>query len=114
MTSEYTNKPGSGYIYLIILALLIALTIYGLAGLQNPWFVILIPVIILISAGFFFIYPNGSRVLTLFGEYKGTVKAHGFFWVNPFYVKKSISLRARNFDSERLKVNDKMGNPLQV
>jgi len=64
--------------------------------------------------GFFFVYPNGSRVLTLFGEYKGTVKEHGFYWVNPFFVRKAISLRARNFDSERLKVNDKLGNPINI
>ena len=52
--------------------------------------------------------------MTLFGEYKGTVKEHGFYWVNPFYVRKGISLRARNFDSERLKVNDKLGNPINI
>lgn len=58
--------------------------------------------------------PNESRVLLLFGEYKGTVKKNGLFWVNPLYIKKNISLRARNFDSERLKVNDKMGNPIMI
>jgi regulator of protease activity HflC (stomatin/prohibitin superfamily) len=52
--------------------------------------------------------------LTLFGEYKGTVKTNGFYWVNPFYAKKAISLRARNFDSERLKVNDLKGNPVLI
>ena len=64
--------------------------------------------------GFFFINPNGSVVLTLFGEYKGSVKHNGFFWVNPFFAKKSISLRARNFESERVKVNDKRGNPILI
>jgi len=64
--------------------------------------------------GFFFVTPNGSRVLVLFGAYKGTVKANGFFWVNPFFTKQSISLRARNFDSEKIKVNDKVGNPIQI
>jgi len=49
-----------------------------------------------------------------FGDYKGTVKKNGLFWVNPFYTKKKISLRARNFDSERLKVNDKLGNPVMI
>lgn len=114
MSKEYSTKPGSGYLWLVILALLIATATYGLAGMKNPWFLLLFPFIILITAGFFFIYPNGSRVLTLFGEYKGTVKANGFFWVNPFYVKKNISLRARNFDSERVKVNDKLGNPIMI
>jgi regulator of protease activity HflC (stomatin/prohibitin superfamily) len=64
--------------------------------------------------GFFFVTPNGSRVLVLFGAYKGTVIANGFFWVNPFFTKQSISLRARTFDSEKIKVNDKVGNPIQI
>jgi regulator of protease activity HflC (stomatin/prohibitin superfamily) len=50
----------------------------------------------------------------LFGDYKGTVKQNGFYWVNPLFVKKPISLRARNFDSEKIKVNDKVGNPIQI
>jgi regulator of protease activity HflC (stomatin/prohibitin superfamily) len=58
--------------------------------------------------------PNNSRVLLLFGKYVGTVKQNGFYWVNPFYTKKKISLRASNFDSERLKVNDKLGNPIMI
>jgi hypothetical protein len=53
-------------------------------------------------------------VLVLFGDYKGTVKRNGFYWVNPLFSKKSISLRARNFDSEKIKVNDKVGNPIQI
>jgi regulator of protease activity HflC (stomatin/prohibitin superfamily) len=60
------------------------------------------------------VQPNGSRVLLLFGKYVGTVKKNGFYWVNPFYTKKKISLRASNFDSERLKVNDKLGNPIMI
>jgi regulator of protease activity HflC (stomatin/prohibitin superfamily) len=53
-------------------------------------------------------------VLVLFGDYRGTVKKNGFYWVNPFFSKKLISLRARNFDSEKIKVNDKVGNPIQI
>jgi regulator of protease activity HflC (stomatin/prohibitin superfamily) len=60
------------------------------------------------------VQPNNSRVLLLFGKYVGTVKKNGFYWVNPFYSKKKISLRASNFDSERLKVNDKLGNPVMI
>lgn len=114
MHKEFTCKPGNGYVWLIILTALLAVAVYGLISLRSPWFILALVPIILILAGFFFIYPNGSRVLTLFGEYKGTVKDNGFFWVNPFYVKKDISLRARNFDSERVKVNDKMGNPIMI
>ena len=63
---------------------------------------------------FTIINPNGSVVATLFGTYKGTVRENGFFWMNPFYAKKKISLKARNFDSERVKVNDKLGNPIMI
>jgi regulator of protease activity HflC (stomatin/prohibitin superfamily) len=58
--------------------------------------------------------PNESMVLVLFGDYIGTIKDNGFFWANPFYVKKKISLRARNLDSEPIKVNDKVGNPIMI
>ena len=65
-------------------------------------------------AGLFVVNPNDSRVLVLFGTYKGTVKTNGFFWANPFYVKKKITLRARNLNGEKIKVNDKAGNPIQI
>ena len=60
------------------------------------------------------IYPNNSAVLTFFGKYVGTIKDNGFFWINPLYLKRKISLRASNFDSERVKVNDKRGNPILI
>ena len=64
--------------------------------------------------GYFVVNPNESSVLILFGAYKGTVKKNGFFWVNPFFTKKKISLRARNLDSDPIKVNDKIGNPIMI
>jgi regulator of protease activity HflC (stomatin/prohibitin superfamily) len=64
--------------------------------------------------GFMVVNPNESMVLVLFGEYKGTVKRNGFHWVNPFFTKKKISLRARNLNSEPIKVNDKVGNPIMI
>jgi regulator of protease activity HflC (stomatin/prohibitin superfamily) len=76
--------------------------------------VILIPVFVLVAIGFTVIDPNQSCVLVLFGAYKGTIKTNGFYWVNPFFVRKKISLRARNFDSETIKVNDKLGNPIMI
>lgn len=111
---EKIVKPLSGYLMLLIVALLIAASIYLLSHEMNLEFVITLFLTILLLPGFFFIYPNGSKVLALFGAYKGTVKADGLFWANPFYIKKSISLRARNFDSERVKVNDKLGNPILI
>ncbi len=65
-------------------------------------------------AGFFTVAPNEGRVLQLFGAYRGTVREAGLRWANPFYTKKRISLRARNFESARLKVNDIDGNPIEI
>jgi regulator of protease activity HflC (stomatin/prohibitin superfamily) len=114
MNHEKEIKPASGYLMLVVILAFLALGVVGIALFRNPWFVTLIILALVMCVGFFFVYPNGSRVLTLFGEYKGTVKAHGFYWVNPFYVRQNISRRARNFDSERLKVNDKLGNPINI
>lgn len=60
------------------------------------------------------IEPNDARVMLFFGKYEGTVKENGFFWVNPFYSKKRLTLRARNLDAEPIKVNDKSGNPILI
>lgn len=60
------------------------------------------------------IEPNEARVMVFFGKYKGTITDNGFFWVNPFYNKKKITLRARNLDVEPIKVNDKVGNPIMI
>lgn len=65
-------------------------------------------------AGFMQIEPNEARVMLFFGKYEGTVKENGFFWVNPFYSKKKLTLRARNLDAEPIKVNDKSGNPILI
>lgn len=64
--------------------------------------------------GFMQIEPNEARVMIFFGKYEGTVKDNGFFWVNPFYTKKKLTLRARNLDAEPIKVNDKTGNPIMI
>ena len=64
--------------------------------------------------GFFTLQPNEARVLILFGAYKGSIRKSGFHWTNPFYAKKKISLRMRNLNGERAKVNDKRGNPIEI
>jgi regulator of protease activity HflC (stomatin/prohibitin superfamily) len=74
----------------------------------------LIVVSALIFRGIFIVNPNHSRVCILFGKYAGTVKANGLCWVNPFYQRVKVSLRAENLESARLKVNDKMGNPIEI
>lgn len=111
--NEKTYQPISGYVMLAITLIVIAIILFGMISLRLPVFAFGF-FWLLVTPGFFFVYPNGSRVLTLFGEYKGTVKSNGFYWVNPFFIKASISLRARNFDSERVKVNDKLGNPIMI
>lgn len=65
-------------------------------------------------AGFMQIEPNEARVMVFFGKYKGTVKENGFFWVNPFFAKQKLTLRARNLDADPIKVNDKSGNPIMI
>ena len=114
MKNEKQIKASNGYIMLLILLVVIMSMVAGLLITKTPLFVILAPVILLIVKGFFIINPNGSKVMVLFGAYKGTVRDNGFFWTNPFYTRQKISLRARNFDSERVKVNDKIGNPIMI
>ena len=84
----------------------------------TTFFVILSIVLFIFNSifwgGFMQIEPNEARVMVFFGEYRGTVKANGFFWVNPFYAKKKLTLRARNLDAEPIKVNDKSGNPIMI
>ena len=99
---------------LAVVLVLFGAAAFGLFALKNPLALIVLFLAVVLSPGFFFVNPNGSRVLVLFGDYKGTVKKNGFFWVNPFYMKRKISLRARNFDSDRVKVNDKVGNPILI
>jgi regulator of protease activity HflC (stomatin/prohibitin superfamily) len=69
---------------------------------------------ILFTKGFFILLPNEAAVLTLFGRYTGSVKAYGFWWVNPFSVKRKVSLRSYNLNGDKLKVNDKAGNPIEI
>ena len=114
MKKEKIIEPFSGYPILLIELIILGVVLFGLIAFKNPWVLILIFVFLLLLKGFYIIYPNHSKVMVLFGDYKGTVKKNGFFWINPFYGYKSISLRARNFDSERVKVNDKVGNPILI
>jgi len=113
-TNEKTLKPPSGYIMLFVIFFFLIIGVGGIIALKSGWFILLIILSLLLAIGLILVNPNESRVLLLFGDYTGTVKSNGLFWVNPFYTKKKISLRARNFDSERLKVNDKLGNPIMI
>jgi regulator of protease activity HflC (stomatin/prohibitin superfamily) len=111
---ESIVKPTSAYLALVLITIAFfgGLTIVIL--FKAPLLLIIPALALLMTPGFMVVNPNESKVLILFGAYKGTVKANGFFWTNPFLVKKKISLRARNFDSEKVKVNDKLGNPILI
>ncbi|MDI9564645.1 MAG: SPFH domain-containing protein [Bacteroidota bacterium] len=114
MTMEKKFSPMSGYLFVFIeLVLLVAIVMAGMRGMIIPAIVLGI-IFIFLSVGFQIVNPNESAVLVLFGAYKGSIKDNGFYWVNPFFSRRKISLRARNFDSEPLKVNDKIGNPIMI
>ncbi len=113
MKEEKIIKVPNGYFMLILALVLIGGGIYAFINIDMA-FAVAILIGILLLPGFFLVNPNTSKVLLLFGKYVGTVKDNGFFWANPFYTKKRISLRASNFDSERVKVNDKLGNPIMI
>src|SRR4029078_11033503 len=71
-------------------------------------------ILLFLSKGFFQVQPNQGQVMQLFGRYAGTVRDEGLRWTNPFYAKRPVSLRVRNFESSKLKVNDSDGNPIEI
>ena len=119
--NEITVKTKTGgptfFISFIVLILSVIVFIFGVAFEQvisSVVGVLLFVGYIFILPGFFTIQPNEAMVLVLFGKYVGTVKNAGWHWANPFYTKKKISLRSRNINGERIKVNDEMGNPIEI
>lgn len=98
----------AGAIALFILAAVAKVPLFALLG------VLVLFGAILTAAGFFTLQPNEAAVLILFGSYKGTVRESGFFWANPFMKKMKVSLRSRNLNGDKLKVNDKRGNPIEI
>lgn len=111
---EKLSKPSSGYLYLLIELALLAGTVFAFVNGQYVVGAATTLLFFVFMGGFFIVDPNKAVVLLLFGEYKGTVKGNGFFWVNPFMIKRKISLRVRNFENKPLKVNDKIGNPVMI
>jgi len=114
MEKERLYSPMSGYLGLLMVLLFIGIPILGIVFMKMLWLIAILVVGAFLLGGFLVVNPNESSVLILFGKYVGTVKTNGFFWVNPFFVKKKISLRARNLDSDPIKVNDKIGNPIMI
>lgn len=114
MKTEKIITPFNGYLAVVILLISAALMAFGFSSNNNVLGIALIPLLIIITKGLIVVSPNSSKVLLLFGDYKGSVKQNGLFWINPLYTRTSLSLRARNFESEKIKVNDKMGNPIMI
>ncbi|MCG8760969.1 SPFH domain-containing protein [Tenacibaculum finnmarkense] len=114
MQKEKIINPVNGYLMFAIVLLLVISGIVASVMNENIGFIVISIAGFILSLGFILVNPNSSKVLLFFGKYVGTVKQNGLFWANPLYKKKTISLRASNFDSERLKVNDKLGNPIMI
>ncbi|WP_152050917.1 SPFH domain-containing protein [Tautonia marina] len=118
---EFEVDPVSGFAWLTgFLTLLIASVLGLIAGIGSEIAVVVVSALVGIVVaiigltGLFTVSPNEAKVLQLFGEYKGTVRRPGLRWVNPFYSKIAISTRVRNFESGKLKVNDRNGNPIEI
>ena len=121
MFRETQRQTASGLLMLGVFLILIAVAVAGLVRAARAddvpvavFTVLVILASILGLAGLFTVGPNQAQVLQLFGAYRGTAREEGLRWANPFYTKKRISLRIRNFESARLKVNDTDGNPIEI
>src|SRR5262245_61646435 len=121
MIRERQKSAASGWLMLPVLLVLLGgeLRVLFLA-LQAQSILGFLAVVLVLTAtavclgGFFVVNPNEGRVLQLFGAYRGTVRTAGLRWASPFYTKKGLSLRVRNFESGKLKVNDFDGNPIEI
>ncbi len=118
---EKVFKPVSGYLALLLAFALLILAAYLLfTGVQSKdgiyvfYAFLTFVVSIFVFKGVMVVHPNHARVCTFFGKYVGSVKENGLLWVNPLYGVTKISLRAQNLESSQLKVNDKMGNPIEI
>jgi regulator of protease activity HflC (stomatin/prohibitin superfamily) len=119
--AEKSANKLNGFLMLFLSIALLVINVYLLImGIQNEnpgilWiFIPLLLIFLIMNSGFIVVQPNDSRVLILFGKYSGTVRNSGFWWVNPFTVRKRVSLRIRNFNSQKIKVNDLHGNPIEI
>ncbi|MEO7814818.1 MAG: SPFH domain-containing protein [Sphingomicrobium sp.] len=119
---EHRAPTASGYVMLLVLLVAIIVQIFGIIQLANDHpsalaiaAVIIGPLtILLIAPGFYMLQPNQAAAITLFGSYKGTDRATGLRWVLPWLIRKKVSVRANNFISDRIKVNDLRGNPIEM
>ncbi|MEP6874113.1 MAG: SPFH domain-containing protein [Burkholderiales bacterium] len=117
-SEERVASSGNGFVYVIAGLVAIIVPILLLLGRPSPLMLGVVVLGLLTSAwcltGLYMLQPNQAALLTLFGSYRGTDRSEGLRWANPFYIKKKVSVRARNFNSEKLKVNDLRGNPIEI
>ena len=121
MIKEMERKAVNGIGVVVVLLVLMAVVLWRLvvAAIANaPWgigmYLVALIVLGFLWAGFFIVNPNQAKVLQLFGDYVGTVKIPGLWWANPFYTARRMSLRVRNFETAKLKVNDHTSNPIEI
>ncbi len=116
---EYNGLPGVPMLLLLLAvdAVMVSGFISGASNEDATWIGVAVVGFVAVAfllAGLFMVHPNQAKVLQLFGAYKGSAKVQGLRWANPLLMKKAISLRIRNFESSRLKVNDNEGNPIEI
>ncbi|KJS17780.1 MAG: membrane protein [Peptococcaceae bacterium BRH_c4b] len=111
---EHIAWKVNGFLAIILILLLLAGSVYLFIGLKFVWGTILTVATLLLSSGIFIVQPNQSRVITFFGSYFGSVRDNGIWLTVPLSTGKKISLRVRNFNSAKLKVNDVEGNPIEI
>ncbi|PWK78343.1 SPFH domain/Band 7 family protein [Mucilaginibacter oryzae] len=115
MNPEKIINPPSGFAtFIVSMVLLIGSALLFVQQQIAIAIILLIITFVFLLPGLIIVNPNESKVLTFFGKYIGTVKKDGFFWVNPFTVKKKVSLKAFNLNGQQLKVNDSIGNPIEI
>ena len=115
--NEVILKPVSGYSIIVIMVGLFSLILFMALAQGNfaaAWVGIIGAVIAFLGKGLITINPNSAALMLLFGDYRGSIRESGLFWVNPFYKRVTVSVRARNFESEKEKVNDRLGNPVMI
>jgi hypothetical protein len=121
MARETEIRGFSGWLMVVVLIAVLMASIIGILGAvrsEDPLRIAVLITILVVDAicfaGLTVLNPNEASVITLFGVYKGSIKTPGFWWVNPLTTRRKLSLRVRNFESGKLKVNDRDGNPIEI
>ena len=120
MVNEKQGFSVNGYVAAVVIVVALIASIFSVGSIAMPLNgidlakIVILLLVVSCLAGFFMVQPNQGKVLILFGSYVGTEKRTGLRWTIPFFMRKSISLRVRNFESGKIKVNDNLGNPIEI